>query len=519
MSSRPKGPAIGSSLELEIPQDARVDLSGRVQVKSAATGSPLAAQAINEDIDVEGMWPGEAGRLRVLARSRHHARIFARALSRSQDHPQRQPAPCAHHPDRVAKEDPASKNNGKTRACGGCPWMTLDIEAQRALKVQHLQHFFAHPIETMQGPPPPALGYRHVAKRVAGLHRGQVVLGSYQPQSHRVASMHLCQVDLPLIQELFARCQDLIRKHRVRVYEEQKKSGELRYLWAKSDGTHVHLTLLCAQPRSPQLQALIDDLAQIFAPKLTLSWALHDRDGNVLRPDCVPETLIAGDRLPTLEVLGQKVELDALSFIQANPDVAQQCYQALLSDESGQPLQGEVALDLYAGAGATSAALAKRYKKVMACEQSPPPGADPRVLAARAEDFLRDFGQTFSQTFSQTVGQALGQNPHSASSSSPKVQLVIANPPRAGMRPQVCDALGELRPDRIHIMSCGPAGLQRNIEALVERGYQLSSLLAFDPLPHTAHVELVARLRRKSPAAAHRPSSTAKPPKNPPIPR
>jgi 23S rRNA (uracil1939-C5)-methyltransferase len=72
---------------------------------------------------------------------------------------------------------------------------------------------------------------------------------------------------------------------------------------------------------------------------------------------------------------------------------------------------------------------------------------------------------------------------------------VVANPPRKGLGASVTEELLRLQPARIHVMACGPAGLARDIAALGP-AYRLESLHAYDTLPQTPHVELIAKLVR-----------------------
>jgi 23S rRNA (uracil1939-C5)-methyltransferase len=71
--------------------------------------------------------------------------------------------------------------------------------------------------------------------------------------------------------------------------------------------------------------------------------------------------------------------------------------------------------------------------------------------------------------------------------------LVIANPPRKGLGAEVCGQLSALAPRALHVMSCGPDGLARDLAQLGER-FTVVGLEAFDTLPQTPHVELVAKL-------------------------
>jgi 23S rRNA (uracil1939-C5)-methyltransferase len=72
--------------------------------------------------------------------------------------------------------------------------------------------------------------------------------------------------------------------------------------------------------------------------------------------------------------------------------------------------------------------------------------------------------------------------------------LVLANPPRAGLAPKVVDAIAAQRPQRLVYVSCDPATLARDVRRL-GAGWQVDSIMAFDLFPQTAHVETVLAMR------------------------
>jgi tRNA/tmRNA/rRNA uracil-C5-methylase (TrmA/RlmC/RlmD family) len=95
--------------------------------------------------------------------------------------------------------------------------------------------------------------------------------------------------------------------------------------------------------------------------------------------------------------------------------------------------------------------------------------------------------------------QSLGIEPETAEEflarQTEAPDAVVANPPRKGLGAAVTRELLRLRPARVHVMACGPAGLAADIAALAG-GYRLKSLQAWDTLPQTPHVELIAKLVR-----------------------
>lgn len=445
--------AIGALLEVQA-QPNRTRLQGAAQCVNAEHASI---------IEVPELWPGERAQVRILARSRHQDLYFAKLHTLLEPHPQRIAPPCSHHPQQEAKP-----------ACGGCPWMSLSVPAQRELKRELLQTHFARELGPVQGGE--ALGYRYASKRICGRVRGRLALGSYVPKSHQLAPMRDCQVDHPLLTAAFNHCEDLLIKHRVAPFDEKLDEGEVRFVWGKCSGQGVHITAIGAHEKSPRLQAALQELSEILGPGNAVSWQLHEKKGNAMRADTATTRIDAHPELPSLELLGQTTKLDALGFLQPNPLVAQDCYRALLGLQDPEPPTGVLALDLYAGAGATSLALAKRFSQVLACEQRPPQGAAPMVQASSVEDFLGDFCPQSSGT----------------------PDFIIANPPRSGLSELACERLAAIAAPRLGIMSCGPKALAKNLAQLCAAGYELVELQAFDPLPHTAHVEVVAQLRRSS---------------------
>ena len=143
--------------------------------------------------------------------------------------------------------------------------------------------------------------------------------------------------------------------------------------------------------------------------------------------------------------------------------------------------QGAIAWDLYAGVGLFSLPLAGDFAEVTAVESSPTAvrdlrenlrGTQHRIVAADSAAFLR-----------QAVQQRY-----------PVPDLVVLDPPRAGLDKEVTGALGKIRPRKITYVSCDPSTLSRDLAALVESGYRLRNMHLLDLFPQTYHLESVTHL-------------------------
>jgi 23S rRNA (uracil1939-C5)-methyltransferase len=240
-------------------------------------------------------------------------------------------------------------------------------------------------------------------------------------------------------------------------------SGDLRYAWLKTDGREVLLTLISSSRESRS-----EELAAALTRPAGISWCVQPGSGNALRGQELQH--LRGVRSLSTEIAGRSLDVGPLGFLQPNPAVAELAYSSLVREESGRPLRGELAFDLYAGGGITTSLLRDGHAQVIPCESYPESAAALGVAPERVADFL---GRMLDE----------GRRPDS----------IVANPPRGGLGAQVCEALTRFDPAHLQVMSCNPESLARDLERLSSR-YELLRLRAFDTLPHTAHIELVAWL-------------------------
>jgi 23S rRNA (uracil1939-C5)-methyltransferase len=169
---------------------------------------------------------------------------------------------------------------------------------------------------------------------------------------------------------------------------------------------------------------------------------------------------------------------DFLTAATADPNTLQESGPGLLARSAGS---SSLALDLYSGVGLLTLPLARQFSRVIAVESNPSAAADLAANAKRhalenictlrqsAFDFLRRFAQ-------------------------PQPDLVVLDPPRAGVGMPTLELLAALRPKRIHYASCQPPTLARDVAFLVERGYSVDSIELFDFFPQTYHIESLVRL-------------------------
>ncbi len=428
---------VGDVIELRAER-----LDGRGVASAIHEGMPLCA----------GDWlPGELAALRVAHVGRHRA--HGHVVSILEPSSARRSAPCA-----------------RRALCGGCPLMHADESFVTATKRDDLAAL-GLPVDRVVGDGRP-LGYRWSSKRVVGGTPGALVVGSYRAGTHVVAPMDGCLVDHPDIAACFDELSAVGSRLAVIPFDDATQTGDLRYAWAKTDGRgNVLLTLVTGSTASD-----VRALAAALSRPAGIAWCVQGAAGNAMRGEQVVS--LRGVETLHVELAGFGVDVGPLGFLQPNPSVAAMAYEDLVAGCPGHaPPHPGLALDLYAGAGITSRMLQQRFETVRSCDAYPESAAALGVAPQTAESFLA----------------ALDRAPH----------LVVANPPRAGLGPAVCDALLALPlpPERstfLHVMSCEPRGLARDIAQLTATGaFALLGARAYDTLPQTAHVEVVAWLVRR----------------------
>jgi tRNA/tmRNA/rRNA uracil-C5-methylase (TrmA/RlmC/RlmD family) len=204
----------------------------------------------------------------------------------------------------------------------------------------------------------------------------------------------------------------------------------------------------------------------------------HGRRRGRRPPDRVE--LVSGPERLARQVLGQRAEVAAAGFWQVHPAAVDTFARAVL--DAVRPAPGERVLDLYAGAGALTGALADAVGpsgRAVGFESAPDAAADANRNLA---------GRPWAEVRSGRVDAALLAGWGEA------VDVVVLDPPRAGAGVEVMRALLDRQPRVVGYVSCDPATLARDVAVALDAGWRLGRLRAFDAFPMTHHVECVAAL-------------------------
>jgi 23S rRNA (uracil1939-C5)-methyltransferase len=319
--------------------------------------------------------------------------------------------------------------------CGGCDFQQLSYEAQLSSKVEIIRDCLRR-IARIEPPldipiTPSPRDWRYRSRAQWQYDSITQSLGYFERGSHKVCDVLECPVLVPALQETLL---DL----RARL-----KEGSL--------------------PEEVQeFQSVAGD------------------EGASLLP-----TLIGGQtpREVTRQIAGETYRFSAAGFFQINHELLTPLVNAALAGAHGEVAHGETAIDLYCGAGLFTLPLARRFTRVTGVEAS-------AHAVAYARRNLSDAGLTNASVQSATVSSWLKEH----SPALAPVDYLLLDPPRTGAEEGAIAGILLLRPQRIVYVSCDPATLARDLKQLLNGGYHLDTIAAFDMFPQTHHVETITHL-------------------------
>ncbi len=431
---------------------------------------------------VRGGVPGD----RVIARVYRKKKGYAEAavIEVLEPSPDRVPAPCTY-----------------AGVCGGCQWQHVAYGRQLEYKRDHVVEALER-IGGLRGvpvqdtiPSDPVFGYRNkmefsFAERrwllPEELGREDVeqgmALGLHVPGTfNKIIDVDACLIQAPLGNAILAEIREEARQSGLPVYGIKSHEGfwrfvTLRYSVARDEWL---VNLVTAEDRPEALEPLAGDLRARFPRIRTVVNNVNMRKAAIAVGE--REHILAGDGVLEDKLGAYTFRISANSFFQTNTKGAETLY-GVVADYAG--LTGrENVLDLYCGTGTISILLSGRARQVIGMEM---------VISA-----VEDAEKNRSLNNVENCRFIAGDVRETLSGLNERPDVVIIDPPRAGMHKDVLAAVLGLGCDRVVYVSCNPATLARDL-AEMSVAYDVLEVQPVDLFPHTFHVEAVAGLTRRN---------------------
>jgi 23S rRNA (uracil1939-C5)-methyltransferase len=440
-----------------------------VLVDSLAFGGRGVARLDDFVLFVDRALPGDRVRARVTKVKRSYGE--ATTVETLEPGPNRVVAPCPHF-----------------GACGGCKWQDLDYSAQLVWKAQQIADVLeriGHQSGFVQDPIVPAIrtyGYRNKLEFSFGETEDGPALGFHRAgRWDEIMPVNACLLMSEAGNEARRVVEAWARRINGEIWDRRSNTGYLRHLVCRaSDRTgELLLTLVTAPGELPQSTWLVDELAERVPGCVGLLHATTSGVAEVTHG--LATKVVFGRDWYEERLLGLRLKVSSGAFLQTNTEMCEKLYEMAI-EEAG--LGGdEIVWDLYSGIGSIALALAASAGHVYGVEVVP-------EAVERAVDNAERNGVMNAEFVQGDVAKAVRPL---LEAGMPSPDVVVLDPPRAGLTPKAVRRVLELEPQRIVYVSCNPTTLAGNAELLAEGGYRLERVRPVDMFPHTHHVECVAR--------------------------
>jgi len=402
--------------------------------------------------------------------------------------------------------------------CGGCKWQHLAYSKQLYWKQHHIRDAFERLGKVPFGEllptiaSPEELFYRNKMEYSFGDSRWLTAeelteadaTSAPLPDKHFALGLHIpgrfdkvldvqeCFLQTPLTGQILDTVRRAAKERAVSIFQTRTHEGFLRNLVVRiSRATGELMVILVTSPVASKAdESLIQWFGEEFPnliPQVTTTVHAITRSKATIATG-EPTTLM-GKGFITEEILGVRFRVSPFSFFQTNTLQTNQLFATALEFAGlaeHTPHPQAIVWDLYCGAGSITLPAARRAAFVVGIELSEHSIADARANAQAN-------GITNVEFYAEDMHKAVQQG---ILARLPKPDVVIVDPPRAGMHPEVVRTLAALAPPVISYVSCNPATQARDCALLAEQ-YAVERIQPVDMFPHTYHIESVARLVRK----------------------
>ncbi len=377
-------------------------------------------------------------------------------------------------PDRVVAQCPYF---GK---CGGCQYQHIDYLAQLRFKSEILRETIRRTAkleldQDVQVHASEPWNYRN-RTRVRVRHDPTFGLGYFETNSHRMLAVESCPISSRLINQAISAVWELGRVgklpaavHGMQFFANHDDRQLLVEAYVR-DQNPAEACKAFAAALSARLNSVVGMVVFATSPvedetrqQAPLS-SVHNEESAAIGADSL-----------IYHAVGHEYRVSGGSFFQTNRFLIDELVQVAIGGA-----KGKTALDLYAGVGLFTLPLAGNFDDVLAVEASLHAFADLKHNAPRNVRPTRAATEEFLQKRSEKLA----------------VDLVLVDPPRAGLGDKATAALCRTSASRVTYVSCDPATLSRDLRLLLESGFKVERAHLFDLFPQTAHMETVLHLVR-----------------------
>jgi 23S rRNA (uracil1939-C5)-methyltransferase len=460
----------------------RYDIEDLEIVSAGSEGKSVAKQD-GLTIFVPFAVPGDIVDVEIYKRK--HGYAEANLLAVKKPSPDRVEPPCVHF-----------------GACGGCKWQMLSYEKQLAFKQKQVEDNFRH-LGKFEFPEiSPIIGsekqyyyrnkleytfstlkwlpYDQLKQYENGVFFEQRCLGFHVPgMFDKVLDIEHCMLQAAPSNEIRLFLREYALSNELAFYNPREQTGLLRNVIIRTASTGDIMVVLVVTEATAEAKEMMQALYDRFPEITSLVYVVNTKMNDAIFD--LPFHLFKGKDFIMEEMEGLHFKIGPKSFYQTNSEQAYNLYKT--AREFAAIQKDDVVYDLFTGTGTIANFVAHQAKKVVGIEYVDTAVADARINSERngisnTEFLVGDMAKIFTADFIEKHGMP---------------NVIISDPPRAGMHPNVIEQLLRMEVPRIVYVSCNPATQARDLTLLNEK-YRVTAVQPVDMFPQTQHVENVVRL-------------------------
>ena len=373
--------------------------------------------------------------------------------------------------------------------CGGCSMLSVDYDNQLCLKSEQLTKLFHKNGHTEMEkidivPSPLQKEYKNKMEFTFGneVKDGELVIGLHKKNSPMsIVPVEDCLLVDGDYREILKMTGEYFRSKNLPHYHIKSHEGYLRHLVIRK-GENTRQLLINIVTTS-QLDFDLDEYVQkLKALKLSskIVGILHttnDSLSDTVKDDRV-DVLYGEDYFHDI-LLGNKFKISPFSFFQTNTKGAETLYNTAIEMIDGEK---DIIFDLYSGTGTIGISLSTRAKKVIGIE-----------IVEEAVEMAKENAEANKV---KNVEFIAGDVKEEVSKLTNSPELIILDPPRAGINPKALNDIIGFNSKQILYISCNPKMLVQDLKVLKEAGYEIVKTNGVDMFPNTYHVECIALIQR-----------------------
>jgi 23S rRNA (uracil1939-C5)-methyltransferase len=388
--------------------------------------------------------------------------------------------------------------------CGGCKWQHMTYAAQLKYKqksvLDALQRLAGLEVGHAEDILPSVqdkyyrnkLEYTFSNKRWLTDLDGEITddkdmnaLGFHVPlRFDKILEINHCYLQADPSNELRNSIAEFAKNNDVSFYDLRAHQGALRNLVIRTSSTgELMVIVIFAYPEEGQVDLVMDFVKEKFPQITSLLYIVNQKKNDTFFDQEV--LLYNGREFIYEEMEGLKFRIGPKSFYQTNSVQAYELYK--ITRDFADLTGNELVYDLYTGTGTIANFVAKKAKKVVGVEYVPDAIEDAKINSQinninNTVFYAGDMKDVLNNDFINQNG---------------KPDVIITDPPRAGMHPDVVERLMEMEASKIVYVSCNAATQARDLIRLKEK-YDVVRIKPVDMFPHTQHVENVVLLKLKA---------------------